>query len=209
MAESLADRMRGLLASDVYTEKGRLRADDLLVRERVGSGLSAAAARVRDLISAWRTDRVPAVDQGAAVPARRGDGADPPGRAPVRAIDETAGRVRGLPLLNADRVWDRVRRVGLDELMQFDWTLVGEADALVTDLADVFGLDEIDAAAVEARLRKIREVVSDRQKYIEISLSPLSDAGRRARLAGGPLGWRLSSPGGRWPRPGAAAPGGR
>jgi hypothetical protein len=86
-----------------------------------------------------------------------------------RAIDETAGRVRGLPLLNADRVWDRVRRSGLDELMQFDWTLVGEADALVTDLADVFALDEVDAAAVEARLRKIREVVSDRQKYVEIT----------------------------------------
>ena len=53
--------------------------------------------------------------------------------------------------------------------MQFDWTLVGEADALATDLADVLALDEVDAAAVEARLRKIREVVSDRQKYIEIS----------------------------------------
>ena len=51
MAESLADRMRGLLASDVYTEKGRLRSDDLLVRERVGHGLSAASARIRELIS--------------------------------------------------------------------------------------------------------------------------------------------------------------
>jgi hypothetical protein len=169
VAESLADRMRGLLASDVYTDKGRLRADDLLVRERVGTGLSAAAARVRDLISAWRTDRVPPSTR--AQPFPPAEVMEPIRRAErlCRAIDETAGRVRGLPLLNADRVWDRVRRAGLDELMQFDWTLVGEADALVTDLADVFGLDEIDAAAVEARLRKIREVVSDRQKYIEIS----------------------------------------
>ncbi len=48
VAESLADRMRGLLASDVYTEKGRLRSDDLLVRERVGPGLGAAAAQAAE-----------------------------------------------------------------------------------------------------------------------------------------------------------------
>jgi hypothetical protein len=77
--------------------------------------------------------------------------------------------VRGLPLLNQDKVWNRVRRVGLDELLQFDWTLVGEADGLVADLSGVFSLDEVDVAAVAARLRKIRAVISDRQRYIEVS----------------------------------------
>jgi hypothetical protein len=48
----------------------------------------------------------------------------------IRSIDELSAAVRGLPVLNQDRVWDRVRRVGLDELLQFDWTLVGESDAL-------------------------------------------------------------------------------
>jgi hypothetical protein len=33
----------------------------------------------------------------------------------------------------------------------------------------VSALDEVDVAAVEARLPKIREVASDRQRYIEIS----------------------------------------
>ena len=41
----------------------------------------------------------------------------------VRAMDDAAGAVRGLPVLNQDKVWNRVRHVGLDELMQFDWTL--------------------------------------------------------------------------------------
>ena len=59
MADSVTARLRGLLATDVYSEKGRLRADDLLVRERVGRGLGEATARIRDLISAWRADRVP------------------------------------------------------------------------------------------------------------------------------------------------------
>jgi hypothetical protein len=59
MADSITSRRRGLLASDVYSEKGRLRSDDLLVRERVGRGLGEATARIRDLISRWRADRVP------------------------------------------------------------------------------------------------------------------------------------------------------
>jgi hypothetical protein len=76
--------------------------------------------------------------------------------------------VNGLPVVNQDRVWDRVRRVGLDELMQFDWTLVGEADA-VADAAGGWGaLDEVDASDAEARLKRIRDVVTERRRYLEI-----------------------------------------
>ena len=48
MADTIADRLRSLLASDVYTAKGRLRADDLLIRERVAGSLGLASARLRD-----------------------------------------------------------------------------------------------------------------------------------------------------------------
>ena len=169
MSESLANRMRGLLASDVYTAKGRLRSDDLLIRERVGHGLSASSARLRDLISAWRADRVP--------PSTREQPFPPPEvmepmrtiERLIRAVDDCSVAVRGLPLLNADRVWDRVRGAGLDELLQFDWTLVGEADGLTADLSAVYALDEVDVAACEARLRTIRTVIADRQRYIEVT----------------------------------------
>lgn len=168
MADTLADRLRGLLASDVYTEKGRLRSDDLLVRERVGRGLGEAAARIRVLISGWRADRVPPStrDQpfppaGVMEPIRRAERL-------TRAIDDISAGIRGLPVLNEDRVWSRVRQLGLDELLQFDWTLVGEADTLSSDLGRVMVLDEIDVPAVEARLGKIRDVMGDRQRYLEI-----------------------------------------
>jgi hypothetical protein len=59
MADALGDRLRSVLASDVYSTKGRLRADDMLVRERVGRGLGEASARLRELIARWRADRVP------------------------------------------------------------------------------------------------------------------------------------------------------
>jgi len=72
-------------------------------------------------------------------------------------------------VLNQDKVWARVRSVGLDELLQFDWTLVGEADALAADVGRVMVLDELDTGACDARLRKMREVMADRQRYTEIS----------------------------------------
>lgn len=77
--------------------------------------------------------------------------------------------VRGLPLLSADKVWDRVRRVGLDELLQFDWTMIGEADDLLSDLESAAALDEVDVAAAEAKLRRIRDLAAQRRRYIEFS----------------------------------------
>jgi len=168
MADTLADRLRGLLASDVYTEKGRLRSDDLLVRHRVGRGLGEAVARIRVLISAWRADRVPPSTRDQPFPPA--EVMEPIRRAErlIRSIDETSAGIRGLPVLNEDRVWSRVRQLGLDELLQFDWTLVGEADALSADLGRVLVLDRIDVPGAEGRLRKIREIISDRQRYLEI-----------------------------------------
>jgi len=169
MSDGLADRLRGLLASDVYSEKGRLRSDDLLVRERVGHGLASAAARVRQLVSDWRVDRVPASTREHPFPPA--EVMEPIRKAErlTRAIEDTSAAVRGLPVLNQDKVWDRVRSAGLDELLQFDWTLVGEADALAADADRALALDQLDTVAAEARLRKIREVMADRQRYVEIS----------------------------------------
>jgi len=169
VADGLADRLRSLLASDVYTEKGRLRADDLLVRERVGHGLAGAAARIRQLASDWRASRVPPSTREHPFPPAE---VMEPLRAAerlVRAIEDASASVRGLPLLNQDKVWDRVRSAGLDELLQFDWTLVGEADALAADADRAMALDQLDVPAAEVRLRKLREVMADRQRYIEIS----------------------------------------
>jgi hypothetical protein len=168
VAETIADRLRGLLSSDVYTAKGRLRADDLLVRERVARSLAQASARLRELASQWRADRVP--------PSTR-ENPFPPAEvmAPLRQadrlgkdIDNVATAVRGLPLLPEDKVWDRVRRLGLDELLAFDWALVSEADALAEQLAAVTELSAIDHAAAAQQLRLLSEAIADRRRYAEV-----------------------------------------
>jgi hypothetical protein len=165
----MADRLRGLLASDVYTDKGRLRSDDLLIRERVCGTLSSATARIRQLVSEWRADRVPPSTREQPFPPA--EVMEPIRRAERlgRAIDDVATSVRGLPLLSPDRVWDRVRRgVGLDDLVQFDWTLVADSEALGASLSEAYALDEIDVAAAEEKLKELRQVITDRRKYAEI-----------------------------------------
>jgi hypothetical protein len=166
--DSLADRLRSLLASDVYTEKGRLRSDDQLVRQRVCRGLGEAGIRLKELMSEWRTDRVPPSTRENPFPPA--EVMEPIRRAErlLRAIQDTSTLVNGQPVLSQDRVWNRVRKIGLEELFQFDWTLVGESDALVTAAADWPALDELDAASIEATLRRIRDVLGERRRYLEI-----------------------------------------
>jgi hypothetical protein len=168
VADTIADRLRGLLSSDIYTTKGRLRADDLLVRERVARSLADAAARLRDLASQWRADRVPPSTRENPFPSAEV-------MAPLRQadrlgrdIDTVATAVRGLPLLPEDKVWDRVRRLGLDELLQFDWALVSEADALAGQLASVADLSAVDQAAITQQLRRLTDVIADRRRYAEV-----------------------------------------
>ena len=169
MADSVADRLRSLLASDVYTRKGRLRSDDQLVRQRVCRGLSESTARIRELISRWRADRVPPSTREQPLPPA--EVMQPIRRAErlIRAIDDVAALVRGLPVLDQDKVWDRVRLAVLEDLLQFDWNLVGESDVLASDLARVTALEDLDVPALEARVRGIREIIADRQRFIEIS----------------------------------------
>jgi len=83
-------------------------------------------------------------------------------------IESVATAVRGLPLLPEDKVWDRVRRGGLDELMQFDWALVGEADELGAVLLAAPDLAAIDQAGAQQRLRRLTEVIADRRRYAEV-----------------------------------------
>ncbi|HEX4091687.1 MAG TPA: hypothetical protein VHZ33_23485 [Trebonia sp.] len=168
MADSMADRLRSLLASDVYTAKGRLRADDLLVRERVARSLGTATARLRDLASQWRADRVPPSTRENPFPSAEV-------MAPLRQaerlgtdIDSVSTLVRGLPLLAEDKVWERVRRVGLDDLLQFDWGLVSEADDLAAVLAAAADLAAVDHAAVRQRLQRLTDIIAERRRYAEI-----------------------------------------
>jgi hypothetical protein len=150
VTEPVAGRLRSLLGSDVYTVKGRLRSDDLLVR--------APFARQLTQPGGGLTEPPPAEVME---PIRRAERLG-------RAIEEVSTAVGGLPVMSQDRVWDRVRKVGLDELLQFDWTMVGESDALALDIAQCGALDQIDIGSAQERIASLREAMTDRRRYLEI-----------------------------------------
>jgi hypothetical protein len=85
-----------------------------------------------------------------------------------RAIEDVSTAVGGLPVMSQDRVWDRVRKVGLDELLQFDWTMVGESDALALEITQCGALDQIDIGSAQERIASLREAMADRCRYLEI-----------------------------------------
>jgi hypothetical protein len=167
MTDGLADRLRSLLASDVYNERGRLRSDDLLVRQRVEHGLAFTAERLRGLASRWRTERVPPPSRASPFPPA--EVMAPLRRAErlLRDVEDVTSSIRGLPLLNPDKVWDRVRGVGLQELINFDWAMVSESEQLAAEISDVGALDLLEPGLVENRLTRLRQVVIDRRRYIE------------------------------------------
>jgi hypothetical protein len=168
LADPLADRLRGLLGSDVYTEKGRLRSDDLLVRDRACHSLGDATAQVKKLSSQWRSDRVPPSTREQPFPPA--EVMEPLRRADrlARAIEDVTTDIRGLPVLSQDKVWDRVRSVGLQELLQFDWTLVCEADALAEAVTRAADLAALDGPAMDEHIATLRSVIADRRRYIQI-----------------------------------------
>jgi hypothetical protein len=169
LADPLADRLRGLLGSDVYSEKGRVRSDDLLVRERACHSLSDATAQVKRLSSRWRAERVPASTREQPFPPA--EVMEPLRRADrlARAIEDVSTEIRGLPLLSQDKVWDRVRSARLQELLQFDWTLVAETDAVAEVLARAADLAGIDVPALDDHLAQLKTVIADRARFIQIA----------------------------------------
>ena len=106
-----------------------------------------------------------------------------------KEIDAVSTSVRGLPLLPEDRVWERVRRAGLDELLQFDWGLVSEADELAALLGGRLGPGRggpgRGPAAAAPADRGHRRPASVRRGH-----RLTATGGRRAVAGGKPVGWR-------------------
>jgi len=123
------------------------------------------------------------------------DGLSPDVRAPVHRGIAVAGtatsaasieqeldpydpaKVHGYPLLLATVEMLLARLADMDEEERREVTGLDPNRAptivagmiLLEEAIGAFALDEVDVAAHETRLRKIREVIADRQRYIEIS----------------------------------------
>ena len=120
-----------------YRAENQLRADDLMVRARVGEMLSAARASVEAAEAAFRREHIHPPSRAQPLP-------DPDAlreaqflEATSRAIGALEGRVRALPVPEADRMTQRLRdeRATLQALLRADLSMVAMAHKLRTIVA--------------------------------------------------------------------------
>ncbi|CAB1129861.1 conserved protein of unknown function [Candidatus Hydrogenisulfobacillus filiaventi] len=165
------ERLRSLFAG-AYREGERpedIRANDLLVRQRVAQTLSAAAGQLRNREAEFRRTRIPVLSREAPEPPRELLATAAAAGRLARRLSDLAGEVLGLAMPAGDRVWRRVRaeRTLLETLRSYDWLLVSLAEQLeravreMGPYTDAAQLDPVAGAlsALENALRDRREVL--------------------------------------------------
>lgn len=122
----------GAYGYNLYDNRNRMRADDLLVRERAAGALAEAANALRALRSAYHARFIP-------MPTR--EQPDPPAErmAQLAAMTRLQERlsdletlIRSMPVPTQDRVWERFRQETtlLNELLLHDYHLITPCQAL-------------------------------------------------------------------------------
>ncbi len=144
-----------------YRAENQLRADDLMIRARVGELLCAARASIEATESAYRRTHLPP-------PSRANPRQDPEAIRHAQALEEAArrigaleGQIRALPVPETDHMTERLRneRDTLTRLLQADHAMVASA-AHIRSLADSQE-DTTDAAnALQQAISARREILS-------------------------------------------------
>ena len=146
-----------------YRAENQLRADDLMVRARVGEMLSAARARVAAAEAAFRHEHLPP-------PSRERPRHDPAAVARARALEALGasigaveGQIRALPVPETDHMTQRLRdeRETLAALLAADRAMVAGA-ARLADAADD------DEAMVARALAELSAAVQARRDLLRV-----------------------------------------
>ncbi len=170
--EGVAEKLRRLLdCNDLYRLKGRLRADDLLVRNRAGAELQAAGNMVRDLAGRYHLGFVPPSTRENPFPAPEVTRTLAELDHLERDVSDVETSIRGQAVPGRDRVWDAVRdELGtLDLLLQFDLLLITQAQEVREEVG------KLDAAAlspgwdrgVREKLNRLKATLKDRSAQLE------------------------------------------
>jgi hypothetical protein len=152
-----------------YRQENQLRADDLMVRSKVGWLLGEARRSVETAESAYRRMHLPP-------PSRAKPYHDPAAVAGAQAIEALSkaigaleGQIRAQPVPENDRMMQRHRQEAatLQTLLECDELLVGRAELLRTMLADQSGTWLIDnAGTIREGLWSIEEALRNRQAVL-------------------------------------------
>jgi len=156
-----------------YDDKNKMRADDLLVRQKASAALADAAQTLTNLDSDYRRRFVP--------PATRENPYPPPdvmqnvreiGRLRDR-IRDLSSRILALPAPAQDKVWFRFRQETtlLNELFVFDYDLVEQTQQLAEQarlITPESWNQGAGASSLEASLDKLDQLIRDRWQLLSM-----------------------------------------
>lgn len=157
---------------NLYENKNRLRADDLLVREKAAEMVSEGAIAMRSLRTAFQKRYIP--------PPTRENPSPPPERlAQLREmadlmgrLEDLATRIRSMSVPTQDRVWEHFRneRTLLAQLLQQDYNLVAPCHELRDAVQRLTPGDWTDAtaASLQTTADRIEQAIRTRTDFLRI-----------------------------------------
>lgn len=166
--------LEGIFGNDLYTDHGRLRADDLAVRNRLADLLARGAGALRAAAVDYQRHYVPRPTRAQPFPSA--EVIEPARRADRLAaeVSAAADAVRNVSFPDPEKVWFRVRADHGSQLVSFDRSLVAHAEYVAVALGvgsparALAGGDlaEFDAAGIREALRNLLSVLADRETWL-------------------------------------------
>jgi hypothetical protein len=156
LLKRLADNLYHGWGYNFYRAENHLRADDQLIRQKVGWLLGRAREQLEHALAAYRRAHIPLPTRAKPLP-------DPDALAAAARIEELAtlvgaleGSVRTLPVPENDRMTQRLRgeRETLSRLCDYDSHLIGRAQLFLDQV------DSQDPEQILANLATLRDAIA-------------------------------------------------
>ncbi|SRR5579885_440381 len=155
-----------------YNTKEQARSDDLLVRARASGFLSDAANCLMTLAGDYQMRHIPPLTREHPDPPREALAAVQEIRTLQQEVADLEGRVRGMAVPTADRIWGRFRAelTILRQLLQFDLDLVRGSEAIYQQASSASVDTWIGASAQEFRgmLRHLNQIALAREQFLRM-----------------------------------------
>lgn len=174
MVTPALNQLRALLGAygyNLYDQKNRARADDLLVREKAAEALAEGASALRALRTTYHRRFIP--------PLSRENPSPPPERlAALREmarlqerLEDLETRIRSMAVPTRDQVWERFRREKalLQQLLLFDYNLIAPSQELRTQAQAILPGDwDAVAPDLERAIDQIERATRERAEFMRL-----------------------------------------